>query len=322
MNLAEMNLEFDEVMRTLTDTNFLVQKNNYINASWRHISEMFEIPSLKRTIIFPSVANQQFYAFPYDYNGTDVYLWYRNIQGGTPRRLDPVTEEVLALMYERRTGNMGPEWYYDWSGPVGSDYAVRACQLTNNSKTVLCATAAAADLNLWVRFDPWTDTASSTTFNPGDYGYYISAVVVGTSYTLDRVYRGPSTVGTDTANGRITPSETQQFTMYGIPNSAVTNAFTLRYYAQPQRLYNDADVPEWPSLGIGIVYLAISIAHDYLRNADYAKVWYGRALSRITGLQRRKDRTATLVSDLTVGSVSGRQTGARSIDLGRRFSRR
>lgn len=324
MNLAEMNLEFDEVMRTLTDTNFLAQKNDYINASWKHISEMFVIPALKKTVAIPSVANQQYYAFPYDYNGTEVYLYYRNVTGGTPRRLDPVTEEVLALMYERRTGNMGPEWYYDWSGPVGTDYASRACALTNNSKTVLCTAAAAGDLNYWVRFDPWTDTSVSPTVtqNPGDYGYYISAVTAGVSYTLDRFYRGPSTSGTDTSNGRVGPAEQQRFKLYGIPNSAVADAFDLRYYSLPQRLYNDADVPEWPSVAIGIVYFAISIAHDYLHNAEYAKVWYGRAMSRITGLQRRRDRTATLVSDLTIGSVSGRRTGARSVDLGRQFSRR
>jgi hypothetical protein len=318
MNLAEMNLEFDEVMRTLTDTNFTDQKNRYINASWRHVSEMFEIPSLKKTATIASVANQQYYPFPYDYNGTDVYLWYRSTTGGTPRRLDPVTEEVLALMYERRTGNMGPEWYYDWSGPTGVDGSLRNCTPGNGMTVIPCSDCVAADVNQWLRIDPWVDT--TVLCNPGDYGYYITGVTPGVAYTIDRTYRGPS--ANIAAQGRVTPAETQQFKMYGIPNSAVANAFELRYYAQPQRLYNDADVPEWPSIGIGIVYLAISIAHDYLRNADYAKLWYGRAMSRITGLQRRKERTATLVSDLTVGSVSGRQTGARSVDLGRRFSRR
>ena len=321
MNLAEMNLQFDEIMRTLTDDNFLEQKNNYINASWRHITEMFEVPSLKKTAYANSVANQKFYPFPYDYNGTEAFIWFINILGGTPRRLDPVSEEVLGLMYERRTGNMGPEWYYDWSGTVGADGGQRTCHVTNNSKTVTCVGAIAGDVNLWIRFDPWTDT-NNVEQNPGDFGYFITAVTPGVSYMLDRFYRGPSTVGTDTVNGRITPAETQQFTIYGNPATAVTNAFTFRYYAQPQRLYNDTDVPEWPGMGIGIVYMAISIAHDYLRNGEFAKTWWGRAMSRITGLQRRKARTAELVSDLTVGSVSGRQTGARSVDLGRRFGRR
>lgn len=320
MNLSEMRLEFDEVMRTLMDTDFLDQRDRYINAAWRHISEMYDIPSLVKTLTFDSVANQKTYALPYDYNGTELFLWYKSTSSSTPRRLDPVKEDVLALMYERRSGNMGPEWYYDWTGPVGSDYAVRAVTLANNSTTVACAAAAAGDVDRWVRFDPWDATVngSTVTYNPGDYGYYISAVTPGVSYTLSLPYRGPA----GSTNARVTPAETQQIILYGIPNSSTTDAFTLRYYSQPARLYNDTDVPEYPSMGVAVVYMAISIANDYLRNNDYAKVWWGRAMGRITGLRTRREATATLVSDLTVGSVSGRITGARSVDMGRHYSRR
>jgi len=314
MNFYDMRQEFDRIQRTLEDADFQAYRDDYLNQSWLRLTQMFVMPSLIRTVTFDSVADQDTYQFPYDYNGTEVFLWYKNSTSGTYRRLDPVKEDVLGLMYERRSGNMGVELYYDWTAPVGSDYAVRSCILVNNSATVLCAAAAAADVDRWIRFDPWT--VGDTTYSPGDYGYYISTVTAGVSYTLDRTYRGPS----GTTNGRVRPAEQQQFVMYGNPSSAITDAFKLRYYAQPRRLYNDTDVPEWPSMGMPIVQYAVSIAYDYLHASESAKVWYGRMMGAVTGLQRRIERSQTLVTDLTIGSVSGRKTGARSVDTGRRFS--
>jgi hypothetical protein len=314
MNFHDMRTEFDRIQRTLEDVDFREYRDDYLNQSWLRLTQMFVMPSLIKTVLIDSVASQDTYQFPYDYNGTEIFLWYKNTTSGTYRRLDPVKEDVLALMYERRSWNMGVEMYYDWTAPVGSDYAVRSCVLVNNSATVLCATAAAADVDKWIRFDPFT--VGTVTYSPGDYGYYISTVTAGVSYTLDRTYRGPA----GTTNGRVRPSEQQQFILYGNPSSAVDDAFKLRYYAQPKRLFNDADVPEWPSMGMPIVQFAVSIAYDYLHASESAKVWYGRMMGAVQGLQRRIERSSTLVTDLTIGSVSGRKTGARSVDTGRRFS--
>jgi len=309
MNFYSMRQEFDRITRTADDATFSDYRDDFLNQSWQKISELFKIPSLKLTKCIDSVADQATYQLPYDYGGTDVYLWYKNSTSGNPKRLDPVTEEILGLMYERRSGNMGSVLYYDWTQPVGEDYAERAdCVLTNNSVTVLSATAAALDVDKWIRFDPFTDVAGDTQ-NPGDYGYYISAVTAGVSFTLDRPYRGPASLAANPAIGRIRPAEQQQFVVYGNPSSTVTDAFTLNYYANPHRLYNDRDVPEWPSMGMAIVYMAISVGYDYLHFDEAARIWFGRAMSRVSALDKRRQTTQTLVHDMPMGSVSGRHTG-------------
>jgi hypothetical protein len=324
MNFFDMKLQFDRIQRTLQDAVFAEYRDDFLNQAYEKIAEMFVIPALIRTTTFDSVANQADYCMPYDYNGAEMFLYFKDSSSVTAKRLDPIPEDVLAMMYEYRSSNKGPVWYYDLRGAVGSDYAVRAaCGLTNNSATVTCATAAALDVNHWVRFDTFTDTVTpnpdgTTTKNPGDYGYLITAVTVGVSYTLDRVYRGPSTPAGGTT-GRLRPAEQMQFITYGIPTVATTNAFTLRYPARPRRLYNNDDVPEMSNLGLAIVYMAVSMGYDYLHLNDQAKVWFGRAASSIGNLQRRREYSKTLVTDLTIGSVSGRKTGARSVDLSRKY---
>lgn len=315
MNFYDMKTQFDRVMRTLTDATFNDYRDDYLNLAWDKITEGFIIPSLKRTVTFDSVANQAKYLFPYDYNGAEAFLWYNIATSGTPLRLDPVNEETLGLMYERRSANMGQVRYYDWCNNVGSDLAQRSCTLVNGSATVACATAAAGDVDNWIRFDPFT--SAGTDYNPGDYGYFISAVTPGVSYTLSTAYRGPAGVTT----GRVRPAEQQQFITYGIPTATTADAFKLVYYAKPMRLYNDADVPEWPSLGLGIVYMALSVGYDFMCFNEQARIWYGRAMNTISNLEKRRNYSQALVSDLTIGSVNGRKTGPWSAYNNRNFSR-
>lgn len=315
MNFYDMKLQFDRVMRTLTDATFSDYRDDYLNIAWEKVTESFLIPSLKRTVTFDSVANQAKYPFPYDYNGAEVYLWYNISTSATPLRLDPVEEDTLGLMYERRSANMGQVRFYDWCNNFGADYASRSCVLTNGSTTVTCTTAAAGDVDMWIRFDPFTVTG--TDYNPGDYGYLISAVTPGVSYTLSWAYRGPA----GTTTGRVRPSEQQQFIVYGYPTATVADAFKLVYYAKPIRLYNDADVPEWPSLGLGIVYMALSVGYDFMTYADQARIWYGRAMNTISNLEKRRSTSHRLISDLTIGSVNGRKTGPYSAYNSRQFTR-
>ncbi|MFA5936543.1 MAG: hypothetical protein WC822_01550 [Candidatus Paceibacterota bacterium] len=301
MNFYEMRREFDRISRSIGDTTFDDYRDDWLNFAWEKLSEMFVIPSLKRTITFDAVENQQRYDLPYDYNGTEVSIMYDS--GSNPKRLDPVDEAIMQLIYERRSGAMGPVEFYDLSKIAEADVASRSCTPTNNSKTVLCAAALATDAEYWIRFDPVT--SGGAVINPGDYGFLISSVTAGVSYTLDREYRGPA----GTFTGRVRPSETQQFKVYGIPDENITDAFTMTYYARPRRLYNDADVPEWPQMGLAIAYMAISIGYDYTQDEPAAKVWFGRAASKVSNLKNRINFKATLVTDLTVGSVSGRRTG-------------
>lgn len=298
MNFYEMRDEFDLVNRTLHESDFDTFRDRWLNLGWRSLSETFVIPALLRNASIDSVAQQAVYPLPYDYNGTEVSLVYDGI------RLDPYPEQELALNYERRSG-LGRVQYYDWTNSLGEDYSkVTNCTLVNGSKTVLCVGAAAAHDEMWVRFDP--DTSGAAVLDPGDYGYRIASVTVGVSYTLDREYRGPA--GT-AFTARVRPGETQQFIAYGKPTSTTAAAFTLKYYAAPRRLFNDADVPEWPSMGQPIVYMAVSIGLDYLQHSDLAKVWWGRAMNKVTGLQRRREHSRVLVTDLTIGSMVGRKTG-------------
>jgi len=311
LNFYDMRLQFDRILRTLNDDTFEDYRDDFLNQAWLKVSQLFVMPSLKREVNIDSVADQASYLFPYDYNGAEVYLWFKSSSTGNPRRLDPVTEEILGLMYERRTGNMGSVLYYDWTNPAGSDLASRTCTLVNNSATVACLTAVAADKGHWIRFDPFTVT--SVTYDPGDYGYKITDVAVDVSFTLDRAYRGPA----GSTTGRVRPAEQQQFIVYGNPSSAVTDAFTLKYYAVPRRLYNDADVPEYPSAGLSIVYMAMSVGYDYLHHTEAAQVWFGRAMNNVRGLEQRRRHSETLIHDLTIGSVSGRKTGPVGVYLRR-----
>lgn len=304
MNLYEMRLQFDRVQRTLGETTFDDYRDDWINLAWQKITDAFIIPSMKREVYIDSVADQQRYVFPYDYNGAEVSLQFKRSSTAQYRRLDPVPEEDMDLQYELRSGNKGQVLYYDWCQNIGSDYASRAsCTPTNGSTTVTCATAAAADVDQWIRFDPVT--SGTTTTDPGDYGYLISSVSAGVSYTLDRAYRGPA----GTFTGRVRPAESSQFITYGIPDSAVTDAFYLKYYAKPRRLYNNADVPEWSNMGMPIVYMAISLAYDWTNNHEHAATWFGRSMNAVSNLQKRKEMSRRLVTDLTIGSMVGRKTG-------------
>lgn len=306
MNFFGMRTEFDRIQRTLNGDTFDDFRDDWLNTSWAKIAEMFVIPALKRNVSFDAVEDQAKYLFPLDYS-TEVFLYYT--QNSTAQRLDPAPQDVLALQYEKRSGNMGTVLYYDLCEPVGSDYAERTCTITNNSATVLCTAAAALDADKWIRFDPFT--SGSTTYDPGDYGYLITAVTAGVSYTLDRAYRGPG----GSTTGRVRPAEQQQFIVYGYPTADKTDAFQLTYYARPRRLYNNADVPEWPNMSEPIVYMALSLMYDYLQQKELAGTWFGRSVSRITNLKNRSKHNQVLITDLTVGSVSGRQTGPRGVRI-------
>ena len=256
------------------------------------------------------------FCLPYDYNGTEIGLKY-----GT-RRLDPVPDETLRLKYERRSGNLGMVRFYDWSGVIGSDLIqVSNVVLTNGMKAVqTVSTDATLSENYWVRFDPYHDPSAPVKDNndyvdPGEYGYQIEAgsFVPGVGFNFMTEYRGPS--GSFTM--RVRPSETQQFIVYGIPPATDASAFSLRYSAKPKRLYNDSDVPELPNMGEAIAYMAGSVALEWHHNMETARQFWGRAMSRAEGLQKRRNKSQTLVSDLTIGSVSGRQTGVRGIFITR-----
>ena len=314
MNLYAIREELGRVMRTLGDDTIDAWRDQWINLAWLKLSTMFVIPSLERQVTIDTVASQQLYLLPYDFNDAEVHLWFRESLTNNYKRLDPVTEEVLSLAYERRSSSMGPVEYYDTTMNIGADGGVRAdCTLDNENTLVATANAIAADVGKWIRFDPFT--VVSEIVDPGDYGYVISSVDVGVSYTLDRAYRGPS--GTCTA--RVTPAEQQQFIVYGIPQTAVADAFKLKYYAKPRRLHNDADVLEWPSAGISVAYMAVSIGLDYLMHHDTAKVWFGRSAAHVSNLKKRMGYRDTLLTDLTVGSVSARKTGIRAVSVGRAF---
>jgi len=322
MNFREIRREFDRIQRSIDDDTFAEYRDDYINHAFVKISELFRIPSLKRNVLFDATEDEDTYLLPYDFGGTEVNLYYSAGGTGSKKRLDPVPEEVLALQYERRTGNMGQVDYYDWASCAGSDLAVRTdCVIVNNSATVNCASAAAADVDNWVRFDPFVD-ANNVTQDPGDYGYLITAVTAGVSWTLDRAYRGPTSTVANAATGRVQPAEQQQFKTYGNPAQDGTDAFDLTYYALPRRLYNDADVPEWPAIGLAIAYMAIALGYDFIQHFDASKVWFGRAMSKVEGLRRRRHTNQALVTDLSIGSVVGRRTGPRGVTTRRGYTRR
>lgn len=321
MNMYEMRREFDRMVRTAGLDVMDNYRDNWINMAWQMLTEMLIVPSLKKTITFDSIANQSVYEFPYDYGGTDIGLKYKN------RRLDPVEEESLILKYERRTGNQGIVRYYDWYSCVGEDLlTVADCTLTNGSKVVqMASTNTLLNSGYWVRFDPYVDATNAgrednveNMVDPGDYGYQIDAgeFVSGTSFSLTQPFRGPTGDGYTV---RLRPAETQQFIVYGMPTSAETDAFSLRYYALPKRLYNNTDVPEWPSMGMAIIYLAIALGLEWHHNIELSNTFFGRSMQRTQGLERRKKRTQALVSDVTIGGAVGRITGMRGVWMRGRY---
>ena len=315
MHFRGIKREFDNMSRTAGLDEMNPLRDAWLNQGWEKISEEFVIPSLVKTISFDSVSDQANYLFPYDYGGTEIGLCYNR------RRLDPVPDETLRLKYEKRSGNMGSVKFYDWSGIVEEDlFTLSGCTLTNGSVTVLTpSTDVRLDLPYWVRFDPYLDEDNEDKDNddmvdPGDYGYLISEgdQVSGTSFALDKPYRGPSG---DQFTVRIRPAETQQFIVYGVPSSSEEDAFSLRYSAKPKRLQNNTDVPEWPSMGLAIAYMGMSVCLEWHHNMELAKTFWGRAVQKVSGLERRRNRSRALVSDLTLGSASGRRTGVRGVFL-------
>ena len=313
MNFRAMRDEFDRACRTAQLAEMEDLRDAWLNQGWEKIAETFVMPSLAKTALMDSVANQQNYLFPYDYNGGEMGLRYQR------RRLDPIPEENLLLAYEKRTASMGMVRYYDWSGTKGSDLlVVPNCTLVNNSVTVLCTSAdPILDVAHWLRFDPYED-ANNELIDPGDYGYQILAgsQVPGVSFQLTQAYRGPD--GTS-FTARVEPSEQQQFRVFGIPAAADVGAFDLRYPSRPRRLWNDSDVPEWPSMGLAIVYMAVSIGLEWHHNMDMATTFWSRAMQKVKGLERRRKRVEALVSDITPGSTVGRHVGLRPVFLGRRY---
>lgn len=308
MNYYAMQKEIDRLCRIEGLTEVEEMARDWLNQSWAEISETFVIPALTQTINMDSVADQQQYLFPMDYNGADVSIKHNN------RRLDPVPEETLKLHFERRTGNLGTVRYYDWSGRAGerNETAFTDCQLTNMSPTVLTSsTSALLNEDHWIVFDPTVQTGDAEPTDPGDYPYRIFAgnQVSGTSFQLTNDYRGPS--GTFTA--RVRPAEQQTFQVYGIPSQAETDVFELRYSSRPRRLYNNADVPEWPNMGLPIVYMALSVAFDFHQMPKMSQIWWKKATRRVGNLQRRRDRNATLNTDMVIGSAVGRHQGIQGI---------
>lgn len=317
MNYYGIRRQFIDICRTSGLDEMTDIMHRWINQGWEKISEEFVIPSLTKTISFDSVADQNLYPFPYDYNGTEIGLMHNS------RRLDPVPDETLRLKYEKRTGSMGMVKFYDWSGVMEEDLlVVNGCTLSNESDTVLCPSVDSRfNEAYWVRFDPYEDADDIMADNegvidPGDYGYLIEAggQVSGTSFKLTTPYRGPDG---NNFTVRLRPAEQQQFIVYGTPTSSEVDAFNLTYAARPRRLYNDSDVPEWPNMGNAIAYMGISVYLEWLQHFDASTVFWQRAVSKVSGLQRRRERSRALVSDLTIGSVRGRTTGPKGVMIRR-----
>lgn len=313
MNMAAMRQHFDEMVKTWRLEEMIELRDRWINDGWGRISELFVIPSLMKSTTLNTVADQNAYLFPLDYNGTEAYIHYDS------RRLDPYPESSLELGYERRTGTRGTVRFYAWSGVAESDLLqVDDCVLTNNSAVVgTVSTDTTLDVGHWTRFDPIAN-ADETYTNPGDYAYQILAgdQVAGTSFTLTRPYRGP----TGTFVSRVRPAEQQQFVLYGTPATSEADAILIKYNSRPRRLFNDSDVPEWPDMGYAIVAMAISIGLEFHRQMDVAKTWWGRSMQRAGTLQRRKDSTKQLVSSLAVGNIVGRKVGMRGVHVRHGYS--
>lgn len=321
MNLYEIRREFDSMTRTTGLTDFAPLRDQWIQQGWEKITEMFVVPSLEKHDYIDAVAGEQHYAFPYDYNGTETAIIYAK------RRLDPVPEATLQLRYEYRSG-LGPVWFYDWCGTVEEPLlTVTNATLVNQSKTVVIpGVVPSAELykDHWVRFDPYEDNANPDAdvngfVNPGDFGYQIEAdsVSIGattTSLSLQKAYRGP---GGTKFTMLVRPAETQKFVVFGTPTTSEADAFTIIYTSRPQRLYNDTDVPEWPNMGLAIVYMALSIAFEWHQNMDLSKTFWARAVQKVQGLDKRRKLNATLVSDITLGSASARKTGIYGTNIRR-----
>lgn len=309
MNLREIRKRFSDMCRTGGIDSMDPLRDDWINSGWRKITEQFVIPSLTKTVYDDTVADQQFYNLPYDYNGADIGFV---IDG---RRLDPVSDEVLRLKYERAEGGYGRPRLYDWSGVVGEDLYLWDDATVNNESAVVAVAHPAVTIgkNTWMRFDPYQDSTEADAdvegwIDPYDYGFMITPGVYGIDedIALEWEYRGPSGIS---FGARIRPAETQRFVVYGTPSSSGTDNISIRYSSQPRRLYNDTDVPEWPSIGEAIANMAISIGFEYNRQLELSKMHWGRAVSSITGLKRRREGNKTLTTDLSIGSVSGRKTG-------------
>lgn len=316
MDMYGIRRKFDELCRSTGLGEMDPLRDSWINQGWEKITQNFKIPSLKKTALVDSIADSEYVDFPYDWGGTEVGILYKK------RRLDPVMDETLRLKYERRSGNRGVVRFYDWGDSVeDSLQSISGVTLTNGSKTVLTDSSyAGLNTGYWIKPRPYTDADNDDKDNndvvdPQDYGYQIEADswTQGTSFNLTYPYRGPS--GTNFTID-VRPAGQQRFIVYGTPTASETGAFSIRYYARPRRLYDNNHVPEWPSMGDAIALMAVSIFLEWNHNAQLSATYWGRAMSMVKGLEKRRVENQELVTDMTIGSVVGRHTGVQGVFRG------
>jgi len=310
MNTYEIKAQFERLCRTAGLSEYDEYKNDWITLAYAMLAKHFEIPSLKMEETILSVANQATYSFPYPYDGLEVSIIY----DGKPR-LDPYSEDMLDLAYERRTGGRGPVKLYDWAGIRQEDgLVVVDAVITNRSAVVTSAgnafTEALSAPNFWVRFDPWT--VADITYNPGDFGYRIGTWNNAGQITLEEHYRGP----TGTTTCRIRPAETQIFRLYGIPQQSDKD-IDLKVFRRPRRLYNNEDVPEWPGLGSSIADIAIAVGLRHLERYQEAERWVADGFGKLEALKRRRRAQGVLTPDLPDSMITGRRTGVQTVRLAR-----
>ena len=218
---------------------------------------------------------------------------------------------MLDLAMDRRTGNKGPVRLYDWAGII-DDYLLAPVDavFTNRSAVVTAASNpfVAAHAGEWVRFDPFED-ANGVMQNPGDFGYKIGVVNGAGQVTLTEIYRGPTSAGSTMV---IRPIETQTFRLYGIP-TVDDDDIVMKVYRRPRRLYNNEDVPEWPSLGLPIANMGVGMGLRHMQRYDEANVWIAEAYALLGSIRRRRRKTEMLTPHLPPSSIVGRQTGITTV---------
>lgn len=315
MNKLEIESEFEDQCRLagISSSDLEQYKNRWIANAHRFLCKEFLVPSLRIVEEITSIKDQEYYCFPYPYDGGgDITILYSG------KRIDPYPEAELELAYDRRTGNKGSVRYYDWSGIVNEDLlVVTDAVFFNNSVTVTSVSnpfVEATHEGQWIRFDPFTDDDGDIQ-NPGDFGYRIDSVDSAGQITLEEVYRGPNspTIG---STMRVRPKETQRFRFFGIP-SASEDDIKLIVYRTPRRLYNNCDVPEYPDMGLPIAFQAVSFGLDHLERSVESQKWEQRAFAALSGLKRRRHIVDTLTPDLPQSRIIGRRTGLPNIYDGR-----
>ena len=310
------------------DAHFL----RFLNAAYREVSRLYVIPRLNNgesiELVEVTGSTQEFY-LPYDHSRIISF------RDSTGRSLDVLPSEDVRQFNEYNALGAFVA-FYEYYGvndtPLyNSASASVTCGIPNRSTTVTASSAIFTDAHVGEWLLPLDRNTSSSSSNPEDYGYLISATsgttaVPTTTCTISRPFRGvisdAGSVGDmTTAYFEIRPRGCPMVRIWG--NASAAPTIYAEYQRVPSKLANNEDIPEEPRICEALVYKSIQMAGWAFRETYMVKTAQERVLEALAGFQKSKDFDKRLIHNFLTANPQGRsytQIGGRRMGQGWAYS--